>query len=222
MSLERRQRSVRLFDLSLIVLSAPVWVPLIVLVAVVVLVTSGRPIFFSQERIGRGRRPFVMVKFRTMQTGPNPIVPDQSRITPFGRLLRRTSLDEMPQLFNVITGDMSLVGPRPMLPALGNRVARGDAVRFAVRPGLTGVAQVNGRNAISWQERIGYDQQWVDEVSVRAAAKVLAQTARVVVSGEGISGHDPDDPLIATAPITEPIGIDDVLPDVERPDRKVA
>ena len=210
MSLERRQRQLRWFDLTLIALSAPVWLPAIGVVALVVLVTSGRPIFFTQQRIGRGRRPFSMVKFRTMLSGPNPIVPDQSRITPIGHLLRRTSLDELPQLFNVIAGDMSLVGPRPMLPALSNRVGRGASLRFAVRPGMTGLAQVNGRNAISWEQRLRYDQIWVDALCVSAATQVLAQTASVVVSGNGIDGHDPADPLIADVPTDEPMHLEDV------------
>ena len=210
MSLERCQRHLRWFDLTLIALSAPVWLAAIGVIALAVLVTSGRPIFFAQERIGRGRRPFAMVKFRTMLSGPNPIVPDQSRITPIGHLLRRTSLDELPQLFNVIAGDMSLVGPRPMLPALSNRVGRGASLRFAVRPGMTGTAQVNGRNAISWEQRLRYDQIWVDALCVSAAAKVLAQTASVVVSGNGIDGHDPADPLIADLPDDEPVRLDDV------------
>ena len=200
-SLERRQRQLRRFDLVLIALSAPLWLTAIGLVALAVLITSGRPIFFTQQRIGRGRRPFAMFKFRTMLSGPNPIVPDDSRITPIGRFLRRTSLDELPQLFNVIAGEMSLVGPRPMLPSLSARVGRGVSLRFAVRPGMTGLAQVNGRNAISWEQRLRYDQVWVDTLSVSAATHVLAKTSRVVMSGSGIDGHDPADPLIADQPV---------------------
>lgn len=201
-SLTQRQRHVRTLDLVLVALSAPVWLPLMTIVGLLVLISSGRPIFFTQQRVGQGRRQFDIIKFRTMFTGPNPVIPDGSRITPIGGLLRRSSLDELPQLLNVIMGDMSLVGPRPMLPSHGRRLGRGDSLRFVVRPGMTGLAQVNGRNAITWEQRIRFDQMWVERISVPTAIRVLGQTARVVISGYGINGHDDTDPIIAEEPVT--------------------
>ena len=209
-SLERRERRVRGLDLALVTVTAPIWLTAVGLLAIAVLVTSGRPIFFTQQRIGKGRRPFTMIKFRTMLTGPNPLVPDETRITAIGRLLRRTSLDELPQLFNVIAGHMSLVGPRPMPAELGHRVGRGGSLRFAVRPGMTGIAQVNGRNAISWDQRIAHDQEWVGRIGAITALRVLAQTVRVVVSGSGIAGHDRNDPFLVDVADVEPLMVDHV------------
>ena len=196
-SVAQRQRQVRALDLALIAIGAPLWLPVMGLIGLLVLITSGRPIFYTQQRVGRGRRPFDIIKFRTMLAGPNPIIPDQSRITPLGRILRRTSLDELPQLINVARGDMSLVGPRPMLPSHGRRLARGDSIRFLVRPGMTGLAQVNGRNAITWAQRIEFDRMWVERVGVISAITVLSKTALVVLSGYGVEGHDETDPIIA-------------------------
>ena len=196
-SVAQRQRQVRALDLALIAISAPLWLPVMGLIGLLVLITSGRPIFYTQQRVGRGRRPFDIIKFRTMLAGPNPIIPDQSRITPLGRILRRTSLDELPQLINVARGDMSLVGPRPMLPSHGRRLGRGDSIRFLVRPGMTGLAQVNGRNAITWAQRIEFDRMWVERVGVISAITVLSKTALVVLSGYGVEGHDETDPIIA-------------------------
>jgi len=137
-----------------------------------------------------------MLKFRTMTKGDNPVVPDANRITAIGRILRRTSIDELPQVINVLRGDMSLVGPRPMLPAHSDRVGREHGARFHVRPGLTGTAQINGRNAISWNERLVHDQHWVKNRSVTMALLVLVHTAKVVATGIGIDGHDADDPIV--------------------------
>lgn len=199
MNEDASQLRVRVFDLALIVLTAPIWLLLLAVISVAVLVTSGRPIHFTQTRTGRGRKPFTIFKFRTMAPGDNPLVPEANRITPIGRFLRRTSLDELPQLINVLIGDMSLVGPRPMPPELSDRVGRDGGGRFLVRPGLTGLAQVNGRNSIPWEARLIFDQRWVDGIGVRLAVRILARTARVVATGNGIDGHDPQDRLIMTA-----------------------
>ncbi len=193
------QTRVRALDLALTILTAPIWLTILAIIAVAVLVSSGRPIWFTQTRTGRGRAPFTMVKFRTMTPGDNPLIPEATRITPIGRFLRRTSLDELPQLLNVLIGDMSLVGPRPMLPELSDRVGRRGGSRFLVRPGLTGLAQINGRNSISWDARLIFDQRWVDGIGIRLALRILAHTARVVASGQGIDGHDPQDRLIMGA-----------------------
>lgn len=195
--LQRRQRRVRIMDLALLVGSAPVWMPLLALIALIVLISSGRPVLFVQNRIGAGRQPFRMLKFRSMIVGDNPVIPDASRITAIGGFLRRTSLDELPQLLHVASGNMSLVGPRPMLPEHSDRIGRDGSARFLVRPGLTGLAQVNGRNAISWDERLEFDKRWVQDLGVANAAAILARTASVVVTGSGIDGHDPADPTVA-------------------------
>ena len=207
----------RLLDL---VILAVVGVPALVLgavCAVAVRVTSPGPIFFRQERIGRNGVPFMVLKFRTMVDEPNPIFPDASRITSAGRVLRRVSLDELPQLVNVARGEMSVIGPRPTLPY---QVARYDARqrrRLEVRPGLTGLAQVSGRNNLSWPERIELDVQYVESKSLRVDLQILARTAWALIGGEGVEGHPTDDLL---AMPDDPGGADDpadVLAESERP-----
>lgn len=188
----------RAFDLAVLAVVALPAAAIGVVCAVAVRLTSPGPIFFLQERIGRDGRPFRVWKFRTMVAGDNPIFPDASRITSAGKVLRRFSLDELPQLINVARGEMSIVGPRP---TLGYQVERYDAHqrrRLAVRPGLTGWAQVNGRNALSWAERIELDIEYVDIQSVRTDVRILARTAAAILSGEGVEGHPTDDPLAAT------------------------
>ncbi len=133
--------------------------------AVAVALTSRGPVFFRQERIGMGGRPFMVWKFRTMAHGDNPIFPDATRITSAGALLRRFSLDELPQLINVATGEMSIVGPRPTLAYQVERYDDHQRRRLAVRPGLTGLAQVSGRNSLPWAERIDYDVTYVETQS---------------------------------------------------------
>lgn len=157
--------------------------------------TSPGGVFFRQERIGMGGRPFRVWKFRTMVAGDNPIFPDASRITPVGRFLRRFSLDELPQLINVATGEMSIVGPRPTLAYQVERYDSHQRRRLSVRPGLTGLAQVSGRNALTWTERIDLDVRYVEEQSVLTDLRILARTLVAILSGEGIEGHPVDDPL---------------------------
>ena len=134
-------------------------------------------------------------KFRTMLTGDNPVFPDASRITPAGRWLRRLSLDELPQLINVAVGEMSVVGPRPTLAYQVERYDDHQRRRLAVRPGLTGLAQVSGRNALSWTDRIDLDVRYVETQSLLVDLGLIARTARTILSGEGIDGHPTDDPL---------------------------
>ena len=162
-------------------------VPMVV-VAAIVLVTMGRPVLFRQARPGRGGRPFTLVKFRTMRGGDGP---DEQRVTRVGRFLRRTSLDELPELWNVLRGDMSLVGPRPLLVEYLERYTPREARRHEVRPGLTGLAQVAGRNATTWEERLELDVQYVETRSLGLDLRILARTVLVVLRGEGISadGH---------------------------------
>jgi len=185
----------RLLDLALLGVTAPIWVPLVAGVAACAAVSSGRPIFFQQQRLGTDGRPFALLKFRTMTAGDNPLIPDPARITPIGKVLRRWSLDELPQLLNVARGEMSLVGPRPMLPSQAEHLSVHQRRRFATRPGLTGLAQISGRNALPWSKRVELDLVWTADPSLRRYASILSRTARVVLSGDGVEGHTPNDPL---------------------------
>jgi lipopolysaccharide/colanic/teichoic acid biosynthesis glycosyltransferase len=181
----------RLFDLSitlslLVLLAVP-----LALLALLVRTKLGSPVLFSQVRPGLNGRTFKMVKFRTMTDARGPdgaLLPDSVRLTPFGRLLRSTSLDELPELWNVLKGDMSLVGPRPLLVEYLPLYNAEQARRHEVRPGVTGWAQVNGRNAISWQEKFKYDVWYVDNWSFVLDIKILWLTVRKVLIREGISG----------------------------------
>jgi lipopolysaccharide/colanic/teichoic acid biosynthesis glycosyltransferase len=167
---------------------------------VAVRLTSPGPVFFRQERVGWRGRPFRVWKFRTMVHLPdNPIFPDPDRITGVGRVLRGASLDELPQLINVARGEMSIVGPRP---TLAYQVARYDARqlrRLNVRPGITGLAQVRGRNSITWAERIDHDLEYLDRQSPAFDIRILLGTVQILSSSRGISGHATDDPLAAVA-----------------------
>lgn len=190
-------RGKRLFDLVVLLLVEVPAVIIGVLCAIAVGSTSRGGVFFRQERIGMGGRPFRVWKFRTMTAGDNPIFPDATRITPVGSVLRRFSLDELPQLINVATGDMSVVGPRPTLAYQVERYDDHQRRRLAVRPGLTGWAQVNGRNALSWSDRIDLDVEYVERQSIRFDLRIILRTARTMVSGDGVEGHPTDDPLAA-------------------------
>jgi sugar transferase EpsL len=163
--------------------------------AAAVRLTSPGPVFFLQERVGRDGVPFTVVKFRTMIAGENPIFPDASRVTSAGRWLRRLSLDELPQLINVARGEMSIVGPRPTLAYQVERYTDRQRLRLCVRPGLTGLAQIRGRNALDWDTRIELDIEYVQTQSLRTDLRILAGTASVVLSGEGAEGHPTQDPL---------------------------
>ncbi len=171
----------------LLVVTAPVQAA----VAAAVAVRLGRPVLFRQERPGLGGRPFTILKFRTMlpvdaATGR---VDDASRMTRLGRFLRATSLDELPTLVNVVRGDMSLVGPRPLLMAYLPRYSATQARRHEVRPGLTGLAQVSGRNALGWDERLALDVEYVDRRCLRLDFAILLRTVRAVLRREGISAE---------------------------------
>ena len=155
----------------------------------------GRPIFFRQKRPGLNGQPFSMYKFRTMTNERNEnggLLPDKKRLTALGKLLRSTSLDELPELFNVIMGDMSLVGPRPLLTQYLSRYTHEQAKRHEVKPGITGWAQVNGRNAISWEEKFQLDVWYVNNHSIMLDLKIIAMTINKVLKREGIRqpGHE--------------------------------
>ena len=184
----------RLFDLALAtVLLLILWLPILCLMALV-RVRIGSPIFFRQQRPGLGGKPFSIVKFRTMtscQDEDGTLLSDEARLTPFGRFLRSTSFDELPEIWNVLKGDMSFVGPRPLLMEYLDLYSPRQARRHEVRPGLTGWAQVNGRNAISWDQKFEYDVWYVDNRSFWLDMKILCMTAIRVLRREGISqqGH---------------------------------
>lgn len=165
-----------------------VGLPFLAVVAVSVVVGVGRPVLFRQVRSGRDGAPFTIAKFRTMRSPLYPGEPDVDRTPPIGQMLRATSLDEVPQLWNVLVGDMSLIGPRPTLP---EQVAHYDAFqrrRLEVRPGITGYAQVKGRNALSWLERIELDVWYIDHRSLVLDLWILATTVAKLLRPEGITG----------------------------------
>lgn len=180
----------RLFDLVAVIVAAPLWVPVLLVLAVLVRVKLGAPVFFRQKRPGRNERIFELVKFRTMtdeRDATGALKSDAERLTAFGRWLRGTSLDELPELWNVLKGEMSLVGPRPLLVQYLERYSPEQRRRHAVPPGLTGWAQINGRNAISWEEKFALDVWYVDHRSIALDVKILFRTVWQVVRREGIS-----------------------------------
>jgi len=187
----------RAVDLAVLAVVAVPALALGAVCAVAVALTSRGPVFFRQERIGMGGRPFRVWKFRTMVHDDNPIFPDATRITRVGAWLRRFSLDELPQLINVATGDMSIVGPRPTLAYQVERYDDRQRRRLAVRPGLTGLAQVSGRNSLPWAQRIEYDVTYVETQSPLLDLRLIARTAATILSGHGVEGHPGDDPLAA-------------------------
>ncbi|MEV1144939.1 sugar transferase [Micromonospora sp. NPDC049799] len=191
---DRVKRAVDVVGAAALLLAA---LPVLVVVAVLVAAGLGRPVLFRQCRAGQYGRPFELVKFRTMHA-PDPRrgrASDGDRLTPLGRWLRATSLDELPTLWNVLRGDMSLVGPRPLLSHYLDRYSPTQARRHEVRPGVTGLAQVRGRNALSWEEKFEHDVWYVDNRSLRLDVRILVETARTVVRRDGISATG-----VATAP----------------------
>ena len=174
----------RAFDIVLVVLAMPLWLPILALTALVVLLVEGRPVFFAQTRAGLHGHPFRIVKFRSMRTGPGT---DAERLGRFGRFLRATSLDEVPELLLVLTGKMSLVGPRPLPTRYLPRYTPEQMRRHEVRPGITGWAQVHGRNALEWEARFAHDVWYVDHRSLWLDIKILFLTIGAVFAALGIS-----------------------------------
>ena len=182
----------RLLDVAASAAALALLSPVIAITAVLVALRLGRPVIFRQVRPGLHGRPFTVVKFRTMTDARGPggaLLSDAERLTPFGAWLRRTSLDELPQLWNVLRGDMSLVGPRPLLMEYLPLYSPEQARRHEVRPGLTGWAQVRGRNAISWDERFALDVWYVDHRSFLLDLRILLMTVAKVVRSEGVTGQ---------------------------------
>ena len=176
----------RVLDLAIIVILAPIWLPVAAIVALAVWVNLGRPVLFAQDRAGRDGRPFTLYKFRTMKEGEGS---DAERLTRFGKFLRAASLDELPELWNVLKGEMSLVGPRPLPVRYLPRYTPEQNRRHEVKPGITGWAQVNGRNALDWETKFRYDVDYVDSQSVWLDLKILLMTFTQVIVAKDIS-HD--------------------------------
>jgi lipopolysaccharide/colanic/teichoic acid biosynthesis glycosyltransferase len=187
-----RQHGKRILDLSLATLSVILIAPIACIVALLVGLNLGGPVLFRQLRPGRGGRPFELLKFRTMRPALNGAGcprPDAERLTTFGKFLRRTSLDELPEFWNVLRGDMSVVGPRPLLMEYLPLYSPEQARRHEVRPGITGWAQVNGRNTLSWEEKFRLDVEYVEQCSLAMDLRIFALTAAAVVSGRGVAAE---------------------------------
>jgi sugar transferase EpsL len=165
--------------------------PVLVAAATTIVLTDGRPIFFRQMRPGRDTKPFRLVKFRTMRNdlGEARLDLDHERLTPIGRVLRRTSIDELPQLWNVLRGDMSLVGPRPLLMRYLSRYTKEQARRHEVLPGITGWAAVNGRNALSWDQKFALDNWYVDHWTPWLDFRIIVKTVRRVLAASNVSSE---------------------------------
>ena len=169
-----------------------VLLPVMLIIAVLVRIKLGSPVIFKQERPGKNEKIFKMYKFRTMTNGTDSngdLLPDEKRLTKFGKFLRSTSLDELPELINIIKGDMSIVGPRPLLVRYLPLYNEKQKHRHDVRPGFTGYAQVNGRNTISWEEKFGLDVYYVNHISFFMDVKIILKTVKTVLFREGITSE---------------------------------
>ena len=167
-----------------------VFSPLLIVIAVLVRVKLGRPVLFTQERVGKDGKIFKLYKFRSMldsRDDKGELLPDEQRLPEFGKKLRSTSLDELPELINVLRGDMAVVGPRPLLVRYIPRYNKHQARRHEVRPGFTGLAQVHGRNAISWEEKFDWDVKYVDNITFKGDCKIIIDTVKTVLKHEGIN-----------------------------------
>jgi lipopolysaccharide/colanic/teichoic acid biosynthesis glycosyltransferase len=184
----------RLVDILIGLVTGTALSPFALLIAVGIRCSCGSPVLFRQKRAGRYGRVFVIYKFRTMRPPAHPREPDIERLTPVGRFLRASSLDELPQLWNIIRGDMSLIGPRPTLPEQVVHYSPRQRGRLAVRPGLTGWAQVNGRNALSWPERIELDLWYIANRSLLLDLRITALTVLGLIRPRGIVGANGENP----------------------------
>jgi len=190
----RKQFVKRLIDIIGSLIGLTISSPLIIIISIIIYLTMGKPIFFRQVRPGLNGKPFVIYKFRTMldlRDENGNLLPDEKRLTTIGKFLRSTTLDELPEFWNVLKGDMSLVGPRPLLMEYLDRYTSEQARRHEVKPGMTGWAQINGRNAISWEEKFKFDVWYVDNWNILLDLKIIFLTILKVLKREGISaeGH---------------------------------
>lgn len=177
----------RVCDLATVIVTAPIWAPLLLIASFAVKIKLGSPILFRQQRAGKGGKVFTILKLRTMVDGDGE---DEERITPLGRFLRKTSLDELPQMINVLRGEMSIVGPRPLLVEYLPHYNKEQFRRHEVKPGITGWAQINGRNAIIWEERFKLDIWYVDHASLWLDLKIVLKTFASVINGKGATTED--------------------------------
>jgi lipopolysaccharide/colanic/teichoic acid biosynthesis glycosyltransferase len=183
----------RPFDLALTIPALILLAPVLIIVAILVRFRLGTPVLFRQERPGLGGKPFTLLKFRTMTDARDEsgaLLPDAGRAHPFGQMLRRTSLDELPELLNVLKGDMSLVGPRPLLMRYLPRYTPEQMRRHEALPGITGLAQVSGRNNLTWEEKFALDVEYVEKCSVSLDVKILLRTVRAVTGAEGVNAPE--------------------------------
>jgi lipopolysaccharide/colanic/teichoic acid biosynthesis glycosyltransferase len=182
----------RAVDLALVLVTAPIWLPVLAVLAILVRMRLGRPVLFRQTRPGLHGHPFTLVKLRTMthaRDDRGTLLPDADRLPQFGRWLRATSLDELPELWNVLRGEMSLVGPRPLLMEYLPLYTPDESRRHEARPGITGWAQVNGRNAISWEDKFKLDLWYVDNQTPWLDLKILWKTLVQIARRDGITAH---------------------------------
>ena len=180
----------RILDLILSLMALIVLMPLMIIIGILVRINLGSPIIFKQKRPGKNEKIFTLYKFRTMTDKRDidgNLLPDEYRLTKFGKFLRSTSLDELPELINIIKGDMAIVGPRPLLVEYLPYYTEEEKHRHDVRPGLTGLAQVNGRNAISWEEKFLEDLEYIKNISVKNDIKIIFKTVGKVLKRDGIS-----------------------------------
>ncbi|MEW7119587.1 sugar transferase [Acinetobacter nosocomialis] len=183
----------RLLDIFIALFALLILMPVFLIVVYKVRKNLGSPVFFLQERPGKDGKLFRMIKFRSMKDGVDQdgnILPDEERITPFGQKLRSTTLDEMPQLINVLKGDMSIVGPRPQLADFMQHYTPRQMRRHEVRPGMTGLAQVSGRNNLSWEEKFELDVEYVEKHNIWLDFKIMLKTVQVMLKKEGINAPD--------------------------------
>lgn len=183
----------RVFDFILSLTAIIILSPVLLLLTVIGAFLMGGNPFFTQERPGKDGKIFKLVKFKSMNNKRDErgeLLPDEKRLTYYGKFLRNTSLDELPELINILKGDMAIVGPRPLLVRYLTRYNKTQARRHEVRPGLTGLAQVNGRNAISWEEKFRYDVEYVDNLSLMLDIKIILMTVLKVVKRDGISSEN--------------------------------
>lgn len=182
----------RWIDFVLSFLAIVVLSPVFLIVSILVRKQLGRPVIFKQKRPGKNEKIFEMYKFRTMtdsRDSKGNLLPDEKRLTSFGKKLRSTSLDELPELFNILKGDMSIVGPRPLLVKYLPLYNKGQKKRHKVRPGFTGLAQINGRNAISWEEKFEWDVRYVENITFMGDLKIILKTVKTVLNHEGINSE---------------------------------
>ena len=180
----------RLIDIICSLIGLILFSPILLVVALLIRINLGSPVFFTQTRLGKEGKEFKMIKFRTMKDSLDKfgqLLPDEQRLTKFGKILRSTSLDELPELINVLKGDMTLVGPRPLLVEYKELYSERQFRRHEVYPGITGWAQINGRNAISWNERFELDVWYVDNISFLLDMKILVMTILKVIKRDGIN-----------------------------------